>query len=601
MTVLFNYYFLIIQFCSQATVAEPRLPVSATERKLSYQATFTDGSDVDSGSEDEEDEEQQATTSNRVITTVIARCAVLSALVKGLLCLQCGAASLVIRTRDRLGIVSVMETCCTECGAVLNSTLSSDRIEGSTSGNIAFFVTRQTVAAFMDMGVGHGGLVKFCRFLDMRPIGHKTFAKHARNICEANKIVVTRLFDEAAQVIRRVYRALDPSIAEDDTIDLAVSYDGSWMTRGHRSQYGIGCVIELLTGLVLDLQVMSLYCQRCAYASTRYGGMDTNNFKRWFRTHEPECNCNYKGASGGMEVKAAELLWTRSMNRNFRYTQMLSDGDSKTFNHLTSLRVYGDVVLQKEECINHVAKRLGTALRKLAASGKKAGITLGGRGHGKLTQATITKLTAYYGKAVRGHRTYPPMCDAVWATFDHAVSTDENPQHGRCPVGADSWCFYQKALATGQDPGPHHISVGTPLSAEVAAHVKEVYVRLTHKDLLDRCRMGKTQNANESLHSKVWLKCPKTSFVGLERVVSATCSSVSEFNAGVEATMRHLCDVMQVPSGVHLLSSAQKADRLRLSQAKRQVAAATQVARRARRVARAAASHTSSDYAAGAH
>ncbi|KAI0221881.1 hypothetical protein LSAT2_026873 [Lamellibrachia satsuma] len=48
--------------------------------------------------------------------------------------------------------------------------LSSDRIEGSTSGNIAFFVTRQTVAAFMDMGVGHGGLVKFCRFLDMRPI-----------------------------------------------------------------------------------------------------------------------------------------------------------------------------------------------------------------------------------------------------------------------------------------------------------------------------------------------------------------------------------------------------------------------------------------------
>ncbi|KAI0225869.1 hypothetical protein LSAT2_023381 [Lamellibrachia satsuma] len=151
----------------KATVAEPRLPVSATERKLSYQATFTDGSDVDSGSEDEEDEEQQATTSNRVITTVIARCAVLSALVKGLLCLQCGAASLVIRTRDLLGIVSVMETCCTECGAVLNSTLSSDRIEGSTSGNIAFFVTRQTVAAFMDMGVGHGGLVKFCRFLDM--------------------------------------------------------------------------------------------------------------------------------------------------------------------------------------------------------------------------------------------------------------------------------------------------------------------------------------------------------------------------------------------------------------------------------------------------
>lgn len=110
----------------------------------------------------------------------------------------------------------------------------------------------------------HGGLVKFWRFLDMQPIGHKTFAKHTRSICELNKIVVTRLLD-------------------------VVSYDGSWMTHGHKLQYGIGCDIDLLTGLVLDLQIMSLYCQRCAYANTRYGGMDTKNFKHWFWTNEPEC------------------------------------------------------------------------------------------------------------------------------------------------------------------------------------------------------------------------------------------------------------------------------------------------------------------------
>ena len=53
-------------------------------------------------------------------------------------------------------------------------------------------------------------------------------------------------------------------------------------------------------------------------------------------------------------------------------------------------------MLEKEECINHVSKRLGTALRNLASSGKKAGVTLGGRGYNKLTQATITKLTANY-------------------------------------------------------------------------------------------------------------------------------------------------------------------------------------------------------------
>ena len=283
---------------------------------------------------------------------------------------------------------------------MLNSTLTSDRTEGSTAGNVPFFVVRQAVAASMDMGVGHAGLVKLCRFLDIKPLTHTSFTTHVHAICDANKIVVTRMLDEAANTVRRVYSDIDTSIEAGDTIDLTVSYDGS---RGHKSQYAIGCVIEVMTGLVIDLQVMSLYCQRCVYGSTRHGGVHTRGFIEWFQTHEPECNKNYEGSSGGMEMKAAELLWDRSTNRDFRYTAMLSDGDAMTFNHLSSLQVYGDVELQKEECINHVAKRLGTALRKLAASGKKAGVTLGGRGFGKLKQTTINKLTAYYGKAVRDH------------------------------------------------------------------------------------------------------------------------------------------------------------------------------------------------------
>ena len=122
------------------------------------------------------------------------------------------------------------------------------------------------------------------------------------------------------------------------------------------TQYRIGCVVEVLTGLVIDLQVMSLYCQRYAYASTRHGGMATMEFNDWFTMHEPKCNRNYKWTSGGMETKAAELLWTRSMNRNFRYTTMLGDGDARNFNRLTNLRVYDDAELEKVECINHVVK-----------------------------------------------------------------------------------------------------------------------------------------------------------------------------------------------------------------------------------------------------
>ena len=51
----------------------------------------------------------------------------------GRACCVWSVEQLVIRVVDhRLDLVAAIETCCTECGAVLNSTLTSDRIEGST-------------------------------------------------------------------------------------------------------------------------------------------------------------------------------------------------------------------------------------------------------------------------------------------------------------------------------------------------------------------------------------------------------------------------------------------------------------------------------------
>ena len=87
-----------------------------------------------------------------------------------------------------------------------------------------------------------------------------------------------------------------------------------------------------------------------------------------------------------------------------------------------------------------------STLHKLAASGKKADVTLGGRGFGKLKQTMIVQLTKYYGLAVRDD--VDGMQDAVLATFEHSSLTEEKPQHNKCSMGADSWCFFQKACRT---------------------------------------------------------------------------------------------------------------------------------------------------------
>ena len=72
---------------------------------------------------------------------------------------------------------------------------------------------------------------------------------------------------------------------------------------------------------------------------------------------------------------------------------MISDGDSKAFTAVNGLHY----PVEKEECVNHVSKRLRTALLKLVKDRR----IVGGRGAGgKLTGKAIKKLALYYSNAV---------------------------------------------------------------------------------------------------------------------------------------------------------------------------------------------------------
>ncbi|GFO17376.1 hypothetical protein PoB_004388100 [Plakobranchus ocellatus] len=71
----------------------------------------------------------------------------------------------------------------------------------------------------------------------------------------------------ALEIINEAYK--DNERDEDRCMQIAVSFDGSWLTRGHKSMVGIGCVVEVLTGLVLDSHVMSQHCQKRRERSLR--------------------------------------------------------------------------------------------------------------------------------------------------------------------------------------------------------------------------------------------------------------------------------------------------------------------------------------------
>ena len=68
-----------------------------------------------------------------------------------------------------------------------------------------------------------------------------------------------------------------------------------------------------------------------------------------------------------MELKGAEDMWKRSEEtRKMRYMNVIADGDNDTWGHLNKIKPYGpNKFIEKEECIQHVGKRLTHHMNEL--------------------------------------------------------------------------------------------------------------------------------------------------------------------------------------------------------------------------------------------
>lgn len=487
-------------------------------------------------------------------------------LVKQLLCSNCKNKAITVDFRENHGFCSKIVVKCNECGYVSASVYSSPRKDDKHSQRPGFHVNSSMVDTFSNLGKGQHGLQKFSLGMGMNCLGARPYAKHLNDLIDEGKLLRKEVLRMATDVVRRAHEAEDNHI-----IDIGVSYDATWHKRGHTSNYGVGFVIDILTGCVLDYHILSKHCHNCASTEKALDSKSAE-FNLWYETHKSsgQCQKNYDGSSNAMEKDIGEILWKRSVERGFRYNVMLSDGDAKTHAHLNAIQVYGpDHYIEKEECLNHVSKRLGTALRNSVKEWRAKGITLGGRKEGSLKDSTITKLTSYYRQAIISNiPDVKKMKRAVYATLSHCMSTDAEPQHITCPTGPTSWCFYNKQKHEGKQPESHS-RMTCKLNPSVVAKIMPVYQRLASEQLLGRCTKGRTQNPNESLHNLVWNKCPKEVFISKNKLELAVVRAISEFNMGHCKTLETLHSLRNCPLPTSVLSLSKTVDTRRVAQSKK--------------------------------
>ncbi|GBN94037.1 hypothetical protein AVEN_128683-1 [Araneus ventricosus] len=214
-------------------------------------------------------------------------------------------------------------------------------------------------------------------------------------------------------------------------------------------------VVDILTGIVIDYEILSKYFPECTAVERDHGEQSADFLDLCHEAHKPECSENYVGSSNAMEVKAAEILWKRSVeNCVMRYMSVLSDDDSKTYQDLLEFDVYDDSMnISKEECLNHVAKRLGTGLRNKVKEWRSKCVTNSGRKEGSLKESTIFKHSNFYRKAItESVPDVQKMKTAIFASLFHNSSTYKAPKHNKFPTGLTSWSFYQNTLANNEKP-----------------------------------------------------------------------------------------------------------------------------------------------------
>ncbi|XP_035210537.1 uncharacterized protein LOC118184907 [Stegodyphus dumicola] len=413
------------------------------------------------------------------------------------------------------------------------------------------------------IGQGLEPLKTFCEIMDLdSPVMQKTYDRIYNLINTATKMTAIESMKNAAA----------EEVSLSNSTDISVSGDGTWKTRGHTSQIGVCTVIGAESGKVIDVEVLSVACKGCELWK---GPRSGEAFDEWLETHSRTCRRNHFRSSAKMEADGMVKIFQRSQSaRGVRYINYIGDGDSKTFLSITESKPYEGVTVSKLECVGHIQKRMGTRLRKLKADykGRKLSDGKSLSGKGRLTDSAISRLSLYYGNAIRQHAdSLKDMRNAIWALYFHTRSTDSDPLHTFCPTGESSWCKYQIASKT--------------LPLTVMDVIKPVFNSLSHPDLLKRCLGAHTQNPNESLNSLIWQICPKTS--GSGRIISeiAVHEAVTLFNDGRKgrlSTLRYL----NIYPGINCITAQFRSDYKRVTSSKKRVIARTIDARRAKRHAK---------------
>ncbi|KAI5631791.1 yqaJ-like viral recombinase domain-containing protein [Phthorimaea operculella] len=269
--------------------------------------------------------------------------------------LGCNLKCLRIASEFRKGLDSNLTFKCSMCALKFDVSLVQKEETGMN-------VNQQIVSGVMSCGSGHSHLQTITAAVALPGISPEFYSSVHDQVCDWWETAAAHCMSEAVKE-EAEYAMSVGNVNKDGVPLIPVSVDGCWSKRSYGKGYsalsGAAAIIGLKFGKVLFFGIKNKYCVVCARAAKN--------------TEPPEHTCfkNYSGPSTGMESTILVEGFKRSLpDHGVIYNQFVADGDSSTYKKILDSRPYGDLIVEKIECKNHLFRNFCNALVKLSQDTK---------------------------------------------------------------------------------------------------------------------------------------------------------------------------------------------------------------------------------------
>lgn len=129
-------------------------------------------------------------------------------------------------------------------------------------------------------GYGRLGMSRLLAGMGTKEMSANTYAKCTEYLYSEMEEYYNELQRVAKTCVEKIYEKEGIEKDSDGVLNIDVSFDGTWLTRGHKSHIGATFVIDISSGLALEFEVLSNFCRPCSINKKK----KDKSFDEWHAT-----------------------------------------------------------------------------------------------------------------------------------------------------------------------------------------------------------------------------------------------------------------------------------------------------------------------------